>query len=74
VPFFFIALAAFWSAAMPILGLWGSVVWYPVVLFLPPGDFNGIFIFLTGIGDWRRRILAINTPYLSQITKTFGLS
>lgn len=44
----FITLAAVWSAATPILGLWGSIVWYPITHFLPPGEFHQSFIFLTG--------------------------
>jgi hypothetical protein len=44
----FIALASIWGAVTPILGLWGSVVWTPIVAILPRSDFNGVFIFLTG--------------------------
>jgi hypothetical protein len=33
----FIMLAAVWSAATPILGLWGSIVWTPIYL-TPLGD------------------------------------
>jgi len=30
IALFFIMLAAVWSAATPILGLWGSIVWTPI--------------------------------------------
>lgn len=48
IAFCFITLAAFWSAATPILGFWGSIVWNPITHFLPPREFNLIFILLTG--------------------------
>jgi hypothetical protein len=49
----FIALAGVWSAATPILGLLGSIVWTPVVRApfmerLRPTDIGFVFIFLTG--------------------------
>ena len=44
----FIALAILWSAATPIMGLWGSIVWTPIVAILPRSDFNLSFIYLTG--------------------------
>jgi hypothetical protein len=44
----FIMLAATLSAATPILGLWGAVVWTPIAAILPRSDFNLIFIYLTG--------------------------
>jgi hypothetical protein len=44
----FVALAGALSAATPILGLWGSLLWTPITTFLPPDPRNGIIIFLTG--------------------------
>ena len=43
----FIALAAGWSAATPILGLWGSIVWTPLMEIVPR-RFGLAFPFLTG--------------------------
>ena len=44
----FIALATLWSAVTPILGLWCSIVWAPVVHLLPVSPYNAIFLFLAG--------------------------
>jgi hypothetical protein len=49
----FIALASVWSAATPILGLWGSVVWIPIrwtplAEILRSSDFGFVLFFLTG--------------------------
>jgi hypothetical protein len=49
----FIALAGVWSAATPILGLWGSIVWSPIIRApftesLRPSDIGFVFIFVTG--------------------------
>jgi hypothetical protein len=49
----FIALAGMWSAATPILGLWGSIVWTPIIRTplaesLRPPDIGFAIIFLTG--------------------------
>jgi hypothetical protein len=49
----FIALAAVWSTATPILGLWGSIVWTPIYSTplaetLRSSGFGFVFLFLTG--------------------------
>lgn len=44
----FIMLAAVWSAATPILGLWGSVVWIPLADLLRSSGLGGAAILLTG--------------------------
>jgi H+/Cl- antiporter ClcA len=46
----FIALAAVWSAATPILGLWGSIVWswIPLPEISRPSDLGFVLIFVTG--------------------------
>jgi hypothetical protein len=51
--FCFIALAAVWSAATPILGLWGSIVWTPIYWtplaeILGSSGFGFILIYVTG--------------------------
>ena len=43
----FIALATVLGAVTPILGLWGSIVWWPVVALLPRLRNLG-FVFITG--------------------------
>ena len=49
----FIALAGVWSAATPIVGLWGSIVWTPIfrapfMESLRPSGIGFVFIFVTG--------------------------
>jgi hypothetical protein len=44
----FIALATVWSAATPILGLWGSIFWAPFSDFLRRNHLGALSIFLTG--------------------------
>lgn len=44
----FVGLAALWSAWTPIMGMWASVVWWPITAFLPPSPNNFNFILLTG--------------------------
>jgi hypothetical protein len=44
----FITLATVWSAATPILGLWGSIFWAPVYDFLRRNQLGALSIFLTG--------------------------
>lgn len=41
----FFTLAFVWSAATPILSLWGSIVWIPLTWIFPPSP---VFLFLTG--------------------------
>jgi hypothetical protein len=53
----FITLTTIWSAFTPIMGLWGSIVWSPIVAFLPPSPNNLIFVLITGsaigaLGYW----------------------
>jgi hypothetical protein len=45
IAFCFVTLAAIWSAVTPILGLWGSVLWTPLVEILPH---SLMVLFLTG--------------------------
>jgi|HubBroStandDraft_2_1064218.scaffolds.fasta_scaffold75304_2 hypothetical protein len=44
----FITLATVWSAATPILGLWGSIVWVPFYDFLRRHQLGAYAIVLTG--------------------------
>jgi hypothetical protein len=44
----FIALATIWSAATPILGLWGSIVWAPFYDFLRRHQLGALAIVFTG--------------------------
>jgi hypothetical protein len=44
----FILLAAVWSAATPMLALWGTILSAPVLERVPRSDFAGIFLFLVG--------------------------
>jgi len=44
----FITLATVWSAATPIWGLWGSIVWFPFNDFLRRNQLGPHLIFLTG--------------------------
>ena len=44
----FITLATVWSAATPILGLWGSIVWVPFFDFLRRNRVGPLSILLTG--------------------------
>jgi hypothetical protein len=44
----FITLATLWSAATPILGLWGSSIWVPLSDFLRRNQLGALSIFLTG--------------------------
>jgi hypothetical protein len=44
----FITLAALWASTTPIMGLWGSIVWFPITAFLPPSLHNLIFVLITG--------------------------
>jgi hypothetical protein len=45
----FILLAIIWSAATPLMGLWGSVILFaPIKNILPRGDFSFILIYLVG--------------------------
>jgi hypothetical protein len=44
----FITLATVWSAATPILGLWGSIFWAPFYDFLRRNQLGTLSIFLTG--------------------------
>jgi hypothetical protein len=53
----FITITAIWSGFTPIMGLWGSIVWTPIVAFLPPSPNNLIFVLITGsaigaLGYW----------------------
>ncbi len=48
VSLFFITLATVWSAATPILGLWGSVFWVPFSDFLRRNQLGALSIVLTG--------------------------
>jgi hypothetical protein len=58
----FITLAALWSAATPIMGLWGSIVWTPLQDILH------------WLGNRRRGILAVGSPILVEVTSTDGLA
>jgi hypothetical protein len=56
---FFITLTTIWSALTPIVGLWGSIAWYPFYVydFLRRYDLGSLMIFLTGsaigaLGYW----------------------
>jgi hypothetical protein len=44
----FITLATVWSAATPILGLWGSIFWAPFDDFLRRNQLGTLAMFLTG--------------------------
>jgi len=44
----FITLATVWSAATPILGLWGSIFWAPFYDFLHRNQLGTLAMFLTG--------------------------
>jgi hypothetical protein len=42
----FIGLATIWSAATPILSLWGSLVWGPILNNLPAREYNPVLLLL----------------------------
>lgn len=44
----FVTLATIWSAATPIVALWTSIVWVPILKSAPGSEFNAIFLFLYG--------------------------
>jgi hypothetical protein len=48
IALYFITLATVWSAATPILGLWGSIVWAPFSDVLRRNHLGALMIFLTG--------------------------
>ena len=48
IAFCFIVLATAWSAATPILGLGGSIIWAPFSDFLRRNQLGSLTIFLTG--------------------------